>query len=470
MSERSAARRIDSAGPDELARLLVSASGEEEAAVRNYLGANRFEEMRNLALEQPRASERKGNVIVTHGIMGSHLSRAEPGGGFDRFWLDPLHIALRSLEVLRLNDVGTSGYDPGSNIVPTGLLNRVYGKQMLALNKNWNVRPFCFDWRKDLNESADELLEEMTRHFGTDTPVHIVAHSMGGLVARTFMVKHRQRWESMWDSKSNGRTGGRLVMLGTPNHGSFVIPLLINGIGMMIRVVAAASLRHNMEELLKITNSFEGTYQMLPSPCAMPEMDKLYYSKTYADLSVPQNIPQGRLDRAREHHELLRDAVDERRMIYVAGYGRHTASGILDFSELHSGEAGYQWTKRDGDGTVPHNLGFLATPSGQRIRTYFVDETHMQLPLNPLVNLALGGLLETGTTDYLQEEMPLASPGDVFGDDAVAVATLPEARATTENRAQTLAEEIRAGSASPAGEAPLTPEEHELQRLLIASI
>lgn len=470
MSKRSVTRRIDSEEPEELARVLVSVSGEEEAAVREYLGDNRFEEMRNLALEQPGASGRKGNVIVTHGIMGSHLSRAEPGGGFDRIWLDPLHIVLGSLKVLRLSEDGTSGYGPDSNIVSTGLLNFVYGTQILTLCKNWNVHPFCFDWRKDLSESADELLEEINRRFGTDAPVHIVAHSMGGLVARTFVARHQQRWESMWDSSARGKLGGRLVMLGTPNHGSFVLPLLINGVGMMARAVEAASLLHDMEEILEITNSFVGTYQMLPSPFAMPEMEQLYVSKTYADLLVPQNIPQARLDGAREHHELLRDAVDEDRMIYVAGYGRHTASGIRDFSELHSGEAGYHWTKRNGDGTVSHNLGFLDTPSGQRIRTYFVNETHMLLPSNPLVNSALDGLLKTGTTDYLQEEMPPASAEDVFGDEAIAVATIPQARATTENRARALAGKIRARSGSAGEETPLMAEEHQLQRLLIASI
>ena len=53
-----------------------------------------------------------------------------------------------------------------------------------------------------------------------DEPVHLVAYSMGGLVARSFIQRHPQRWRSMWSGGADRRArGGRLVMLGTPNHG-----------------------------------------------------------------------------------------------------------------------------------------------------------------------------------------------------------------------------------------------------------
>ena len=45
---------------------------------------------------------------------------------------------------------------------------------------------------------------------------------MGGLVCRTFIKRHPDRWKTMWDAERNGERGGRLVMLGTPNHGSYL--------------------------------------------------------------------------------------------------------------------------------------------------------------------------------------------------------------------------------------------------------
>jgi pimeloyl-ACP methyl ester carboxylesterase len=469
MDERAFIARVESADPSELARLLSEPAAEEEGALRNYLGDEAFEEMRSLAARQigaaaEVASEPIGNVVVTHGILGSSLSAVDERGDLDWVWLNPLFLVFRSLNLLRLSDDGRTGFRPEYDVRATGLLLRYYGKQVLSLRNNWNVYPFWFDWRKDLNAAASELNDQINRHFGEDAPVHIIAHSMGGLVARTFIKNHRERWEKMWDERSGGRSGGRLVMLGTPNHGSFAVPLLINGLSGVIRWLAAASQPHTLRDVLEITNSFVGTYQMLPSPYVMPSMQPLYDSQTYADLPVPQNVPQRRLDEALQHHAALRDVIDTERMIYVAGYNHPTINGISDFAKLHSIEEGYSATLTAGDGTVPHELGFLETSQGEKVKTYFVDEAHVNLPRNGQVVAALEDLLGHGTTRALSDALPAPRQGQGLGPaDAAVTAT----QTGEEEEARALAEEILAQSAESAANVSLSPEEGEFEEMLM---
>ncbi|PIT04938.1 hypothetical protein TSA1_32475 [Bradyrhizobium nitroreducens] len=68
--------------------------------------------------------------------------------------------------------------------------------------------------RKPIAALADDIQPEISRFAERTTPLHFVAHSMGGLVARAYIARHRPQ-----------RLGG-VVMLGTPNGGSEVADLL----------------------------------------------------------------------------------------------------------------------------------------------------------------------------------------------------------------------------------------------------
>ncbi|HTG45699.1 MAG TPA: CHAT domain-containing protein, partial [Verrucomicrobiae bacterium] len=273
-------------------------------------------------------------------------------------------------------------------------MKRAYGELLLSLSQNWNVHAFWFDWRKDLNIAGDELAAQISGWFGPDAPVHIVAHSMGGLAARTFIKNHRKRWNTMWDKKSDGKLGGRLVMLGTPNHGSFTIPQVITGLEGMVRKLAAVDCQHSVAELLPILNTFVGSYQMLPSPQIDKRWEALYKSETYGDLQVPQT----HLDNARQYKDFLAEVIDPGRMVYVAGYNQPTFCDV-DISRVKNEDA-YEATKR-GDGRVPHQLGFL-----DGVKNYFVDESHGDLPANGKVQAALDDLLETGECSNLEDKIP----------------------------------------------------------------
>ena len=417
--EREFIARVEASDPDEFKDILTAPNADEERVLRVHLGDTRYQRMHGMALRRGSArraaGQPRGNVVVLHGVMGSELSVFDRRGDGDHIWINLLRIANGRLDQLQLDEDGRTEFLAGADVRTTGILKRYYGELLLSLAESWNVRGFWFDWRKDLNVSAAELQAQLSGWFDDDDPVHIVAHSMGGLVARTFIRSHPQRWEAMWDAgveskdpqlaRAAGTLGGRLVMLGTPNHGSFAIPQAIFGLDDTIQKLALIDLRHSTGELLTILNSFVGSFQMLPSPFELPEVEPLYDPGTYGDLDILEH----RLSNARKHHERLRGVVDPERMVTIAGSNRPTYTGITDFANLaHRDGYAVTW---DGDGRVPHQLSHLQTSDNLPVRTYFVDEDHGGLPANPEVLAALDDVLKTGTTTRLRETVPAVRRG-----------------------------------------------------------
>jgi pimeloyl-ACP methyl ester carboxylesterase len=152
----------------------------------------------------------------------------------------------------------------------------------------WNVKAFWYDWRLDLVENTDALRDQINQWFGAHSSVNLVAHSMGGLVSRTFILRHPDRWAK----------GGKLIMLGTPNHGSFTIAEVITGALDTVRKISILDVTHSRAELLNILNTFPGSLQMLPSPLALPEMQRMYEEKAWAQYGVAGKLLGG-CDRSR---------------------------------------------------------------------------------------------------------------------------------------------------------------------------
>lgn len=391
---------VNAMSVEELAALIAGATPEQERGLREQLGDESFRRARTLVVQAGSRgrTEPRGNVVVLHGIMGAELSTVAPDGTQSKVWLDVPAIVGGALMRLRLGDDGRSPHEPQWSARASGILKRYYVELLLSLHAEWRVEPFWYDWRRDLNTAADDLDAHITRAFG-DQPVHLVAHSMGGLVARTFVAKHPDRWARLAD----GERGGRLVMLGTPNFGSYAIPQAIVGLERNIHKLAMLDWRHSREELLGVLNTFPGTLQMLPSPAKRSNAEQFYDAATWGDLRVSQ----AHLDAARGHHEMLADAVDPDRMVYVAGNGVAT---LLDVDPRHVTDADAYALTRAGDGRVPHELGLL-----DGVRSYFANADHNGVTAHPDVLGALTELLTTGRTGRLADAPQAVRRG---GDDA----------------------------------------------------
>ena len=475
--ERAFVEMVEAANPDRFAELLSRPTREEETVLVTYFGEDRYHRMHELALRRNlsrRGGPLIGNVVVLHGIMGGALTGTDQRGRNSLLWLKAGRILGTSggLAGLELDAEALREIRDGLTVHASGMLKRHYGELLLSLSEQWRVRAFWFDWRKDLQLSARALATAITGWFPPGEPIHLVAHSMGGLVARTFIADNPDLWDSMWDrvSKEPGRRGGRLIMLGTPNHGSFDIPRVMVGSERIVKLLALANLRLPLNRLCDVLNTFVGTYQMLPSPFAVPSAEALYQAQSYA----PVQVSQRHLDAAHAHHDRLRTVVDPERMVYVAGSATRTYVGLKDAMNLLD-DANYR-LGLDGDGRVPHDLGLLAR-DGVKVPTYFAPTSHGGLIRHRDVLDALPDLLSSGQTDQLAKRPPAArvkrSEAQLREEEAVEDAQVQEdlqalvrqLGARAPSRGSVIGDPE--APAQPGAETPINDRERDIENLLV---
>lgn len=368
-----------------------TASGQ---ALRDHFGPEKLERLQHLA-EGVRSARQKreplrGNIIFIPGIMGSELTVTD-GGDDDVVWISFWRLIRGGIKKLQLASDGVGEADSKFVVRPSGLDKDSYAETILWLKAYWNVELFAYDWRKDLDRAAGGLKDLVQTKF-KDQPVHLVAHSMGGLVSRNFIRLYPKVWKAMSEPKKV--QGGRLIMLGTPNYGSYAIAQAMVAQEKLVKWLAAADLRHDLEEVLGVLNGFVGSYQLLPSPAKLSASEQRIYDPG-AWGRYP--ISASHLNRARKFHVDLDVAAttDPERMAYIAGFNRETLNGVtIDGPGMFE----FDITLK-GDGRVTHALGLLPG-----VPTYYIDEIHGDLQKNEQVLEAIDEILRTGKTGVLASE------------------------------------------------------------------
>ena len=407
-----------------------------DQALRDHFGPEKLERLQRLAERvrsvRSRREPLRGNIIFIPGIMGSELTVTDDGDD-DVVWVSFLKLMWGGIEKLRLAKDGVREADSKLRVQPSGLDKDSYAETILWLKAYWNVEPFAYDWRKDLDQAAQGLKDLVDKKF-KDQSVHLVAHSMGGLVSRNFIRLYPKAWKAMLDPKKV--QGGRLIMLGTPNYGSYAIANAMVAGDKLVRRLAAADLRNDLDEVLDVLNGFVGSYQLLPAPAKLPAPEQaLYESGKWGGYP----IVAAHLQRAKKFHEALDVPAtsDPERMTYIAGCNQETLSGMAINGP---GQFTFDTTLK-GDGRVTHALGLLPG-----VPTYYVDEIHGDIQKHEQVLEAIDEILRTGQTGALATEPVVAR--------AVRSLTSARARATQDRqdaeRIRRIVEETKAERSSPA--------------------
>ncbi|HSB80347.1 MAG TPA: CHAT domain-containing protein [Candidatus Methylomirabilis sp.] len=363
-------------------------------------------------------------VFLIPGIMGTHL--AVDG---DRIWLDPFDLAFGGMGRLRVD---------ATNVEAQALIAMAYGELVEYLSQTHEVVTFPFDWRLSIRNEAERLAKAVEKALDSaeraNQPVRLMAHSMGGLVARAVIAQHPEIWRRICRHPA-----GRLIMLGTPNQGSYIIVKLLVGQEEMFRYLALLDITHSGTQLLEIISRYPGVLEMLPENGTPDFFSPAYWSglKTQnqgEDWVLPD---QKGLQDAVASRQLIRNSpIDPDRMLYVAGCAPATPCG-LRISE--KGEIEFLATGR-GDGRVLWDTGI---PAG--VRTWYMEGVaHGDLANHEPAFPALLELLQSGQTARLPAAPPVAARGvaEAFplprevvpmlpDEDALAAAAVGSRRRTT---------------------------------------
>jgi pimeloyl-ACP methyl ester carboxylesterase len=228
-------------------------------------------------------------LVLIPGVMGSNLC----DGNKKIIWGDNSSYTLSRLAALRL-PFDRSKRDPGIhscgliesvNIVPFFWESNVYKDLLKKIqtfgyddkDKN-NFVKFHYDWRLSNFENADRLKEVIEKHFdGRPGKVDIVAHSMGGIIARIYV-----------QALGGESRVHNLIMLGTPHLGSAsIFDRLHNGFQNW-----PSAWSGGLPEIQKTILSFPSTYQLLPTYqecCAFGDSARpAGNDTTYVDILVPE--------------------------------------------------------------------------------------------------------------------------------------------------------------------------------------
>jgi hypothetical protein len=311
-------------------------------------------------------------MVIVPGITGSVLQKdgrdvwAVSGGAA----VQALRSLGRSLQDLALPPGAAPLDDLGDGVTAPRLVSDVhlipglwkidgYSRLVAGVERRFDVRAgenlfaFPYDWRRDNRAAAHRLARDShgwlrawrQRSGNADARLIILAHSMGGLVARYFL-----------EPLDGWRSTRMLITFGTPYRGSLnALEFVANGLRRRLGPIPLA-------DLSRLLRSFDSVYQLLPLyPCVDAGGGRLL--RVTETTGIP-NLDPARAAAARAFHEEIREAVEahQQDQAYLdRRYAVHPIVGMFQPTALSARLRGgrletlssYPGEDQDGDGTVP---------------------------------------------------------------------------------------------------------------------
>lgn len=331
---------------------------------------------------------KKPVLVLIPGILGSNLSQDG----------DEIYLNFGRIMAGRMTDLHINSQD----VKATSLIGRFYRKFDKHFNDEYDVAVFPYDWRISLDTEADRLntfIEELMRH-AQGQPIKIVAHSMGGLVTRQFITKYKSTtWATISANKQH-----KVMFLGSPLGGSFLIPEILVGKGKRIRQMAALDLVNDIADLLKVFSLYDGMLGLLPvtnTPYDFSDRaiwEEMKRKSTAYNWSIPSM-------EALQNFKSLQQSIQEfdtsiyktDNFSYIAGKSDHTVDGFY-YDELSGRSDQLTFTATPfGDGSVTWESG-IPKEIKENNRVYYTSVSHGDLANEPDLFDGIDEILKTGKT------------------------------------------------------------------------
>ncbi len=275
-----------------------------------------------------------------------------------------------------------------------------------------NYFEFAYDWRRDSRVAARRLEADsrrwLARWRSSSGNVHakliLIAHSMGGLVARYFL----EVLEGWKETKA-------LVTFGTPYQGS------VNALDTLVNGIRKGPL--GMVDLSAMARSLTSIYQLLPVyPCvACGESDLALVG----DASGVLNVDRPRARQALEFHREIHRAVDRHladekylreryRIVPVVGTHQPTlqSAQVTNLGRVELLRS-YLGNDEGGDGTVPR-VSAVPAELANHGREVFIAARHASLQNAEAALTQLEGVI-TGVDLDLTRYHPRSTPAVRLG-------------------------------------------------------
>ena len=348
-------------------------------------------------------------IVLIPGITGSVLTRngREIWGTSAGAMLRGLLSGGQTVRDLTLANDDPNADDLGDGVQATRLIHDVHLfpglwtidgytkvarilRMRLQLEPQANYFEFPYDWRRDNRVAASKLQRESAvwlarrRKDYPDARIILIAHSMGGLIARYFL----EVLEGWRDTRA-------LITFGTPYRGSVnALETLVNGVRKL-----------GLLDLTELSRSFTSTYQLLPIyPCLIEGAGGLLRLSEAVDIPRLNRAQHDRLLDAERFHREIEVAAASNQASVGAGVTRYAIRPIVGIDQptsqtaVKAGDAIEVVRSRlgadeSGDGTVPR---VSATPiEAGEAQAIFVAGRHGSLQNADAVLAHIHGVLTT---------------------------------------------------------------------------